>query len=500
VHRFFWHGLLCVCLLGLGPSSPAKASEVVFSAQSAESDPQLQQIELKGQARLFAGNYRILADYLLWDQATQTVSARGNIEIAGPEWVLSAQSLRLDLHSEALSAQAGSLEYFGLKLDFARAELNQANWQFKVVNLSAAGIPGIVQADSLLLYPTLSSDNLQLSNARWSVLPLPIPSLNFSLPLGEAPPQSNEVRTQTGWFSPSLNLVQGGLALGSTSRLYQDSQQRLYGRLDYNPLQGVLAGFSHEWRPQNTNGVLNTEILGMSPTLNANAQPSTELLRGHLEWQGDLGGKNQLKTALHWQEPSLFLNRLLLPPIKNNLQALAWHSDSLLLSDWLHLPGLRLRGLAGVQFSDQNWLGAGSLQAISSAWIPVPGLGFQASGMFNGLFGSSLQASTGGLRLLSEWQASENWILGGYGEQYLSSLPSGFFAQDSWLQARGGLYTIWKITPDWAWGGRVEWVLPAQAFSALETMISLRQGIWVLNLLAQAIPAGLQVQLQTSLF
>lgn len=481
----FWHGLL-LCLFWAGP---VLAADLHLSAEQVETDPHLKLVSLKGQARIFAGDYRITGQSLTWDQTSQSLLGQGEIEVQTPDWTLKAAAVSLALKSKALQAQKGSLSYHKLRLHFDQASLNPFSWVLKQVKIEAEGIPGYLEAESLTLYPESAADNLQALNVHWNLLPIPLPNLQFSLPIGPPPAElPSEIRAQTGWFSPSLNLVQGGLAIGSSSRLYQDSQQRLYARLDYHPLQGWLGGFSHEWRQW---GILNTEILGLS-------QPQNPL-RGHVEWQGVLGS-GTLRSGLHWQESSLFLNRLLLPPLKNSLQALNWHSDHLYLSDWFRFSGVRLRSLAGLQISSENWLGAGSLQAISQPWIPFPQLGFQASGMLNLLAGNQNRDLSAGLRILGEWTPHESLILGDYFEQYLSSLPGESFAQAFWLQPRNGLYAIWKITPDLALGGRIEWVLPAQEFSGLEALLTLRQGVWVLNLLAQAIPAGVQVQIHSALF
>ncbi|MGE3725754.1 MAG: hypothetical protein AB7I41_09395 [Candidatus Sericytochromatia bacterium] len=490
------HSLL-LCLALMLSTQAASAEELIFRSEQAQSDPQLKQIELQGQVQLFLGNYRILAEHLHWDKASQTLSASGQVELVSPEWELKADHVQLNLQGQTIQAEQGQLSYQGLVLRFEKAELNVFNWQLSGVRLNVPGIPGEIEAKQVLLYPELSSENVQLTQPRWSLLPLTLPSLNLSLPWGDPPPElASELRSQTGWFSPSLNLLEGGLALGSTTRLFQDASQRLYARLDYHPVQGGLAGLSHEWRPQSLNGVLNSEILAQS----ASETPHQIPLRGHLEWQGGLWGKNRLRAGIFLQEPSGFFGRLMLPPLKNSLQPLAWHSEALLLSDWLSLPVLRLRSLWGARVTGTNWHGAGSLQAISRPWIPLPGVGFQASGVLNGLIGESGQALTGGLRLLSEWEAQPNWIVGAYGEQYLSGLPVNIFAQESWLLPRSGVYTIWKILPELALGGRVEWVLPAQGLSAAETLLSWRQGIWVLNLLVQGIPPGMQVQVQTGVF
>lgn len=500
--------LLCLGLVlcsALCCASPTVAADLIFSSDAAQSDPQLTQLELQGAVQVFLGDYRILAEQLHWDRASQTLQAQGQVECVSPQWELTARQLRLDFKQQTLSAQAGQLQYLGLALKFEAAEITAYNWQFKGVQFSAPGVPGQIEAQTLVIYPELSHENIQFSQARWSALPWLLPSLNLSLPLGDPPPeQASELRSQTGWFSPSLNLVEGGLALGSTLRLHQDASQRLYARLDYHPVQGPLAGLSHEWRPENQQGVLNSEILfqNLPPTASANSGlPNTAgPLRGHLEWQGALWGKNYLRAGLFRNAPSAFFSRLLLPPLKTSLTPLEWHSEALFLSDWLSLPGLRLRGLAGARVTDAHWHGAGSLQAISQPWIPLPGLGFQASGLLNGLIGESGQALTGAVRLLGEWEAQPNWLWGAYGEQYLSGLPGEVFAQSSWLMPRSGIYSIWKIAPDLALGGRVEWLLPAQGLSAAETLLSYRQGLWVLNLLLQGIPPGLQVQLQTALF
>lgn len=501
-HSFF----LCFFFALLLLTPRAEAEDLIFSSEQAQSDPQLNQIDLQGQVQLFLGNYRILAEQLHWDKATQTVNASGQIELASPEWELWAEHVQMDLHSQTLRAEQGRLAYLGLELKFEKAELNAFNWLFSGVQLKIPGIPGEIEAKQMLLYPELQTENLQLSQARWSLFPFYLPTLNLSLPLGDPPPElASELRSQTGWFSPSLNLLAGGLALGSTTRLYQDASQRLYARLDYHPVQGALAGLSHEWRPESLKGVLNSEILAQNLPQNVSEGQNPLPLRGHLEWQGGLFGKNLLRAGLFLQEPSSFFSRLMLPPLKNSPEPLDWHSEALFLSDWLSLslpglPGLRLRSLWGARVTGSNWHGAGSLQAMSRPWIPLPGLGFQASGVLNGLIGESGQALTGGLRLLAEWEATPNWILGAYGEQYLSGLPVGSFAQESWLLPRSGVYTIWKILPEWAIGGRVEWVLPAQGLSAAETLLSWQQGIWVLNLLVQGIPPGLQVQVQTGIF
>lgn len=503
MHSFFlcFFGALCFLL-----TPRTEAEELIFSSEQAQSDPQLNQIDLQGQVQLFLGNYRILAERLHWDKATQTLNASGQIELASPEWELWAERLHMDLRGQTLRAEQGRLSYLGLELTFEKAELNAFNWLFSGVKITIPGIPGEIEAKQMLLYPELPSENLQLTHARWRLLPFSLPTLNLSLPLGDPPPElASELRSQTGWFSPSLNLLEGGVALGSTTRLYQDPSQRLYARLDYHPVQGPLAGLSHEWRPESLNGVLNSEILAQKLPQNVSAGNPPLPLRGHLEWQGGLFGKNLLRAGLFLQEPSGFFGRLMLPPLKNSLEPLDWHSEALFLSDWLSLslpglPGLRLRSLWGARVTASNWHGAGSLQAVSRPWIPLPGLGFQASGVLNGLIGESGQALTGGLRLLAEWEATPHWILGAYGEQYLSGLPVGSFAQESWLLPRSGLYTIWKILPELALGGRVEWVLPAQGLSAAETMLSWQQGIWVLNLLVQGIPPGLQVQVQTGVF
>ena len=496
---------LCLCL-----TPPAEAEELIFSSEQAQSDPQLNQIEMQGQVQLFLGNYRILAEHLHWDKATQTLNASGEVELASPEWELWAERLQMDLQGQTLKAEQGKLSYQGLALRFEKAELNAFNWLLSGVHLIVPGIPGEIEAKQVLLYPELSHENLQLTQPRWNLLPfslpLSLPALNLSLPLGDPPPElASELRSQTGWFSPSLNLLAGGLALSSSTRLYQDASQRLYAKLDYHPVQGPLAGLSHEWRPESLKGVLNSEILAQNLPQNLSAGQNALPLRGHLEWQGGIFGKNLLRAGLFLQEPSGFFSRLMLPPLKNSLEPLAWHSEALFLSDWLSLslpglPGVRLRSLWGARATGSNWHGAGSLQAVSRPWIPLPGLGFQASGVLNGLIGESGQALTGGLRLLAEWEATPDWIVGAYGEQYLSGLPVGSFAQESWLLPRSGVYTIWKILPELALGGRVEWVLPAQGLSAAETMLSWQQGIWVLNLLVQGIPPGMQVQVQTGVF
>lgn len=510
--------LLClgVSLALIGPLAQAsQAEDLIFSAEQAQTDPQLNQLELQGQVQLFLGNYRILAEALHWDKTAQMLHASNQVEVASPEWELSARQVQMDLQGQTLRAEQGKLQYQGLELAFDIAELNAFNWLLRGVRLKVPGIPGEIQAEEVLLYPELVHENLQLLRPRWSLLPFSLPALNLSLPLGTPPSElASELRSQTGWFSPSLNLLEGGIALGSTTRLYQDASQRLYARLDYHPVQGPLAGLSHEWRPESLNGVLNSEILAQAPPQNISTATSNNLplqlpLRGHLEWQGGVWGKNLLRAGVFVQEPSAFFSRLMLPPPKNSLQPLAWHSEALFLSDWLSLPGFRLRSLWGARLSNANnrasptWYGAGSLQAISRPWVPLPGLGFQASGVLTGLIGEGGQALTGGVRLLGEWEVWPNqpdWILGAYGEQYLSGLPSGFFAQESWLLPRSGIYSVWKLSPELALGGRLEWVLPAQGLSAAETMLSFRQGVWILNLLVQGIPPGLQVQVQTGLF
>jgi hypothetical protein len=104
------------------------------------------------------------------------------------------------------------------------------------------------------------------------------------------------------------------------------------------------------------------------------------------------------------------------------------------------------------------------------------------------------------LRLLGEWQPAPGWVWGLYAEQYRSSLPADFFARPEALEPRSGSYLIWQLSPQVALGTRLEWHLPAQGLAVAEGMFTLREGVWTLNLLAEGIPPGLQVQVHTSWF
>lgn len=482
----FWYSLLFLFLFLL---NPAQGTEIHLAAENMQTDPALHSLHLQGNVRVFAGDLRILAAQALWDSASQSLQAWTEVQVHSPDWQLRADSLSLELPKRILEAQQGELQTGPLRISFQQAWLHPDFWLLQQVHLKAEGIPGYWRAAELRIYPQQPGNNLLLSHLQWSLLPLSLPSLQAHLPLATPPPElPAEIRDQMGWFAPSLNLVEGGLAIRTSSRLYQDPQQRLYARLDYHPQWGWQGGLSHEWRQW---GILNSEILGLSTP--------GQSLRGHLSWQGELG-PGTLRSGLYWQEPSVFFNRLLLPPLQIQRQTSDWYSAHVWLGDWFQLPGLRWRPLLGLQWDPAGLTSAGSLQWQSQAWIPLPGLGLQASGLFNGLSGPGLQDLTAGLRLLGEWQVPENWILGAYAEHYASSLKADFFAQSWWLRPRAGTYAVWKVNPNLALGTRLEWVLPAQELTALESLLSLHQGIWVMNLLLQAWPPGLQIQFHSSLF
>lgn len=483
----FWYSLIVLLLGFLSPS--AWGADIHLRAENLNTDQTLQTFDLQGYVRIFVGDIRILADRAFWDAASQSIQAQNNVQVHSPDWTLFAENLNLELQTRILQAEQGQLKTNFLQIDFQKTWIHPDLWLFQKIQLKAAGIPGKVHAAELRIYPHYPGNNFQLSHLHWNLLPLSLPHLQVHLPLSDPPPElPAEIREQTGWFSPSLNFVTGGLALNTSSRLYYDPKQRLYARLDYHPQWGWQAGLSHEWRQW---GILNSEILGLSAP--------EQSLRGHLSWQGKLGA-GTLRSSLHWQEPSEFFHRLLLPPLKDQRRTVNWHSAHIWLGDWFQFPGLRLRPLLGIQFDSAGLIHAGSLQWQSLAWIPLPGLGLQASGLINGLAGQSLQDLTVGLRFLGEWQISENWILGTYAEHYGSTLKTEFFAQNWWLKPRGGTYVIWKVHPDLALGSRLEWLLPTQEFTALEGMFSLRQGIWVINTLLQAWPLGIQLQIHSNLF
>jgi hypothetical protein len=139
---------------------------------------------------------------------------------------------------------------------------------------------------------------------------------------------------------------------------------------------------------------------------------------------------------------------------------------------------------------------------ISQPWQLTPALAVQASGTLSA-FRRQTPAEghlSGSLRLLSEWLPASGWVWGNYAEHTLSSLSPDFFARAEVLQPRAGSYLIWQVSPQLALGSRLEWQLPAQRLSQWEGLLTLREGLWTLNLWLQGFPPGIQLQLHTQAF
>lgn len=434
-------------------------------------------LSLQGDGRLFWGELRLLAQDILWAPDPGLIQARGQIHLAAPEWELSAEQLELRPNQGYLQAQNLQLNYRGLVLKASRAEMTGSVWQFYQVEVSLSESPLVLQAARLRILPGVSHENLMLEEVGLPQVPLRLPVLTLSLP--EISPRTAEVRAPVSAFQPEVGLTAGGLRLGLSSQLWNDEQQRLYGRLAYDPLLGPLAEFSHEWRPQ-PSWLLHSQ-LGISQQ---GLQARAEAL-----WQTPVN--LWLRGRARLQQPDSFLSEFWLPPLNPIITPVSglelWTA-----SEWLSWGPLRTRVLAGARTPQQQAgiTGLGQLTLYADDHQRLEG-----SVLLNGLLSAfTPSAGTAGARLLYQHRLSDNLTLGTYLEQYVSGLPSGSFLQPERLNPWLAAYTLWQPREDLGFGLEAALSLTTGRLALADALISWRIRPFYLHLLLQGVPIGVQLQ------
>lgn len=471
--------LCCLFILSLSVR-PVRAEDIHLWAQelTAEGEPLL--LRLQGSSRLFAGDLRLLAEHILWAPEPGLIQARGKIHLAAPEWELSASSLELRTQQGYLEALELELLHRGLILRAAKAEMTEDVWQFTDVEVRLSDSPLVLKAARLRLLPGVSHENLVLEDVGIPELPLRWPVLTLSLP--ELGPKTAELRAPVSAFQPELGLVSGGLRVGLSSQLWNDEQQRLYGRLLYDPLLGPLAEVSHEWRPET--GLLLHSQLGLSSN---GVQARAEAL-----WQTPLN--LWLRGRARWQQPDSFLSEFWLPPLNPLVTGLTPTSglELWLASEWLSWGPLRGRLLAGSRWPQQQ---AGVTALGQMTLYEAPAQRLEASLLLNSVLNTQTpSAGTAGARLLYQWQAADNLTLGTYLEQYVSGLPAGSFLQPERLNPWLAAYTLWQPREDLGFGLETALSLSTGRWALADALVTWRIRPFYLHLLLQGIPMGVQFQ------
>ena len=137
-----------------------------FWGETLELDAQSGRLE-GDQARLFWGDYQLLANQIIWDAEAQRYLARGQVTFRSAVAEVKAETLQLLLAEGVVIAEHAELHYLG-KLS-ARAVslwLSEDLWLLEQVNLRLNDSPLQLQADKLRLLPRSREQLVQLENLR----------------------------------------------------------------------------------------------------------------------------------------------------------------------------------------------------------------------------------------------------------------------------------------------------------------------------------------------
>lgn len=444
-------------------------------------------LQLRGAGRIFAGDLRLLAESLSWAPEAGLMTASGAVELAAPSWELKAAWLELWTRLGLVRARDLELRHRGLWLKAASAELSREVWLLHGVELRLDDSPLLLQAAEVRLIPAAHEANLVLEQVSLPGLPGAWPVLSLNLP--GLITDSTELRPPLSVFQPELGLVAGGLRAGFSSELWRSDEQRLYGRLLADPQYGPLAEFSHEWRP-GPDWLLHTQLGAGS----AGFQGRAEGL-----WQTPLGP--WLRGRARWQQPDSFVSEFWLPPLQPILSP-ASGFELWAASDWLEpLPQLRTRLLAGARWPQQQ---AGLTALAQLPLWQAEAWSLEGSLLLNGLTGLPVRAdqgidpmsfdATAGARLLGRYDIDPQWSVGGYLEQYLSTLPAGGFLQPERLSPWLAGFAFWRLNEDFGIGLEAALSLSSGRPVLADALISWRLRPFYVHLLLQGLPAGVQLQ------
>lgn len=472
--------LLVCCLWGL--LAPVAGAETLhFWGESLELEAQTGRLE-GNQARLFWGDYQLLANEIVWDAQSQRYLARGEVTFRSAIAEVKAETLQLLLAQGHLLAQNAELRY----LDQFQAQasslwLSEDVWRLEQVQLRLRDSPLQLQASTLRLLPQSAMQLLQLEDLQlvgpegW---PGPtIPYLEWPL---KSEPAVAEIRNPVQQFQPQLGWQNGQLQLGLNAKIWQNEQQRLYLQTGSSP-QGFQGVLSHEWRPQ-PETVINTQ-LGL---LN-------QSLQGHLEVLSPTLLPLWLAGALRWQEWDRFAQQFWLPEQVSSFRPVS-SAELLASSDYSYWGDLQYRYVLGARWSPT------SAQAGASLLGNLPlfqgaGQDLWGSVLVNGFYEQGPQGTLG-LRLLDRWQFSSEWQAGLYLEQYLSTWSAERFLQSTRLTPWLGGFVRWLPHPDLALVFETALSVSSGQLVLADALLSWRVKPIYLNLMLRGIPTGLQLQLQ----
>ncbi|MBF2054024.1 MAG: hypothetical protein IGS03_11260 [Candidatus Sericytochromatia bacterium] len=432
------------------------------------------------QIRLFGGEHRLLAHQLRWHVRSQTLEARGQVLISGPEWELKAEAVDWLLPADYLVAQQTTLHYRQLLFSATEAQLQPQLWQFEQLRLEGL-LPWPLQIGHAQLLPQTDPPQLRLEQIQ-------LPGLNWAWPLLVLelgpPAEGLEIRPPLSALQPELNWGQGGLQGGISSQLWRDSQQRLYGWSRYQPQQGWQQSLAYEWRPD-AGQLLNLELGLQNQSLQG---------RGQYDWRSPWG--LWLRSEAQWQGQDNFWTGFWLPELQPRLQ----HSQHLafwLASEPQQAGPVNYRYLAGGRWPAQELGLSVTAESPLIHWSKEHQL--WSSGYLNLLYSQNWYPTTG-LRLIERW-LPDAWPLeaGFYAEQYLSGLPEAVFVQPRRLQPWSGAYAIWHLSPEWGLAADAALDLSSGQPVRADLLLSWKKAPLYLHALLRGIPAGLQLQVRFEL-
>ncbi len=473
--------LLVCCLWGLFASA-AWAETLHFWGEQLELDAQGGRLEGQRQARLFWGDYQLLANQIVWDTSSQRYLARGEVTFRSAVAEVKAEAMELLLAQGQLIAKDAELNYLGqIQARAASLWLSEEVWHLEQVHLQLSDSPLQVQVRHLRLLPQTTEQILLLEDLQVLSMGLFSPTIAYlEWPLR---PQAAvaEIRNPIEQFQPQLGWQNGQLQVGLNAQIWQDAQQRLYLQTGSSLLgwQGVL---SHEWRPQ-PDTLINTQLglLGQN-------------MQGHLQALYKTPFPIWLEGGLRWQEPDRFAQNFWLPELVQSQVGVS-ALDLLASSEYSYWGDLQYRYLLGGRWSPDVGTQAGLSLLGNLPLFQGWGQELWGSLLANGFYEQGLQA-TAGVRILDRWQISSQWQSGVYLEQYLSSWPAERFLQSGRLTPWLGAFVRWQAHEDLALVFESALSLSTGQPVLADALLTWQVKPFYLNLMLRGFPLGAQVQVQ----